>query len=151
MAKASSKKTIKGVEYSFSKIDARKQFHIIRRVGTLINELTSAFSKINFADIESIKSINPLEALAPIAKTLSKMSDKKADYVIFGLLDSVEMKQATGGYAKVNNGTHIMFEDVITMDMMLILAAQAMVENYASFFAAAVSALPEGSLKQNTP
>lgn len=125
---------VNGTEYRAGKIDARKQFHIVRRLAPVMGGMVG---------------VNDAEALEPLAKAIASLSDDDADYVLFGLLDCVSRKQANGlGWAKVSKGNALMFED-IDMAAMLKLAYNAMQANMQDFFAAIRSALNGQAQMQN--
>lgn len=113
---------LNGFEYRLQKLDARRQFHIMRRLSPMFAELASALK----SDTDSE------EALAPLANALANMSDADADYCLFGLLASVQRKQ-NGTFSKVAVENQLMFAD-ITMQAMLQLAFKAFQFNFESFF-----------------
>lgn len=124
---------VNGIEYRAGRIDARKQFHIVRRLAPVLSELAPAAGKPTAG----------VEVLTPLANAIAKLTDSDADYVIFGLLDCVKRKQDAGlGWAAVNTGTQLMFED-IDMPVMLQLAWQALKVNLSGFFSALPSDLKE--------
>lgn len=130
---------IEGRGYSVKKIDARTQFHIIRRLAPVLSELAPALKGSGNSD--------GLDMLPPIAGALAKLSDADADYCLFGLLQAVSRKQDNDlGYGAVSVGTSIMYDD-ITMPIMLQLAWKALSHNMSSFFAALPPGLKEASQK----
>ncbi len=128
-----------GITYRCGKIDARKQFHIVRRLAPVLSELAPAVGKPSAG----------ADVLTPLANALAKLSDADSDYVVFGLLDCVRRKQPDGlGWAQVNTGITLMFED-ITLPVMLQLAAKAFMYNLSGFFAALPSDLQGAIQKQS--
>jgi hypothetical protein len=118
--------SIDGIEYKAGKIDARKQFHIVRRLAPVMSAAAGGG-----------------DMLAMLAGAISKLSDDDADYVLFGLLDVVTRKQENGlGYAKISTGKALMFDD-ISMGAMLKIAAESFKENMQDFFTVIRSALKE--------
>ncbi len=134
-------------EFKLSKIDAFKQFHIVRRIVPILNDLLPAMGAISksMKGMEGKSEDEKLEQFAKIGKPvmdgLSKLSDEDANYVLFGLLASVEVKQAEhGNYAFiVRNGT-LMFPD-LDLPTLLQAAGRAFAFNMSGFF----SALPQAS------
>lgn len=121
-----------GHNYRIGVIDARSQFHIVRRLAPLLGEL---------APIAARAEMSAMEALPPLAAALAKLSDEDADYCIFGLLKAVQREQVGGlGWGPVCAGTAIAYQD-ITMPVMLQLAWHAASANLAGFFAALPSDL----------
>lgn len=115
--------TIKGKTYRAGRMDARRQFHVVRRLAPLLSGLT---------DLAALKS-DPMAALGPLAETIATMKDEDADYVLDACLEVTERQQAAGGWAKVMRHGSLMFEDLDMADM-LRLAGAALVENLGGFF-----------------
>lgn len=127
---------LEGRTYKVSKIDARTQFHIIRRLAPVLGEIAPA-----------LQGKGGLDALPPLANAVAKLTDEDADYVIFGLLKAVVRKQDQGlGWGSVTTGEQMMYDD-ITMPSMLKLAWQAFSFNMSGFFAALPSDLKEAAQK----
>lgn len=135
--------------YTVGKLDARKQFHIVRRLTPVISGLAGAAQG---ADIAAIRSGQvKLDQIAPLAEAISRMSDEDADYVLFGLLGVVKRKMPQGtGWAPVSAGPQMMFDD-IDMSEMLHLAWEAVSFNLGGFFAALPSDLTEASRTPSDP
>ncbi len=124
---------LNGHSYKCGTIDARKQFHIVRRLAPVMGNVAKGG-----------------EAIEAISAAVSQLSDDDADYVIFGLLACVTRKQDSGlGWAKVSNGNALMFSDIGMADM-LRLAFSAFEENMQDFFAVIRSNLKEQQLPQST-
>ncbi len=113
---------LNGFEYRVQKLNARAQFHIMRRLSPMLAELASAVNTVE----------NSEDALTPLASALARMSDADADYCLFGLLQAVKRKQ-NGALAKVAVENALMFDD-LDMAAMLRLAFKAFQFNFADFF-----------------
>lgn len=141
---------INGQKYKFAKIDALKQFHIVRRLAPIIGELLSAVGP-SFKEGQAV--LNDEEqftkALGPIAGAIGKLSDEEANYVLFSLLGSVQRHQAGGGWANiVATGHHtLMFQD-IELKAMFQLAVKAFSVNLGGFIDALPSGLKEAAVTQ---
>lgn len=120
---------LKGVGYRVQKLDARRQFHIMRRLSPMLAELAAAVQAD--AGLEN--------ALAPLANALASLTDADADYCLFGLLQSVQRKQ-NGTWSKVAVENNLMFAD-LEMQAMLQIAFKAFQFNFADFF----QSLPQAS------
>lgn len=128
---------LEGRTYRANKIDARTQFHIVRRLAPVLGEIAPA-----------LQGKGGLDALPPLANAVAKLTDSDADYVIFGLLNAVVRKQDQGlGWGPVATGEQLMYDD-ITMPLMLKLAWQSFSFNMSGFFAALPSDLKEAAQKQ---
>lgn len=128
---------LEGRTYRANKIDARTQFHIVRRLAPVLGEIAPA-----------LQGKGGLDALPPLANAVAKLTDSDADYVIFGLLKAVVRKQDQGlGWGPVATGEQLMYDDT-TMPLMLKLAWQSFSFNMSGFFAALPSDLKEAAQKQ---
>ena len=128
---------LEGRTYRANKIDARTQFHIVRRLAPVLGEIAPA-----------LQGKGGLEALPPLASAVAKLTDSDADYAIFGLLKAVVRKQDQGlGWGPVATGEQLMYDD-ITMPLMLKLAWQSFSFTMSGFFAALPSDLKEAAQKQ---
>ena len=126
-----------GHTYRVGKLDARAQFHIVRRLAPVLGELAPA--------LQGGK--GGLDALPPIATAVAKLSDADADYCIFGLLKVVSRKQPNGlGWGPVSTDNLLMYDD-IGMPQMLKLAWEVLSFNMSGFFAALPSDLKEAAQK----
>lgn len=130
---------IEGQTYRIGKLDARAQFHIVRRLAPVLGELAPAIQGGN----------KGVEVLPPLAAAVAKLSDDDADYCIFGLLKVVSRKQPNGlGWGPVCTGNLLMYDD-ISMPVMLKLAWNSLSQNMQSFFVALPSDLKEVAQKLN--
>lgn len=116
-------------KYRTGRMDARRQFHVVRRLAPILSGLT---------DLKKMMG-EPLAALGPLADAVASMSDQDADYVINSCLSCVERQQSAGGWAKVMVDDALMFQD-LDMAAMLRLTWAVLQENLQGFF----DALPSG-------
>lgn len=127
-----------GRKFQLSKIDALKQFHIVRRVGPILSDLLPAMKdigKLQKSDIsEGEKLDNIAKFVTPIMEGLSKLSDADSELVLHNLLQSVEMQQVSGNWIRVSNGTLFVVQD-LELPALLNLAGRAFMFNLAGFFA----------------
>lgn len=127
-------------DFKLCKIDAFKQFHIVRRIAPILSELLPSLAgaqKIaNQKDLsESDKFEEFAKIAAPFMAGLSKLSDEDSNRVLFGLLASVEVKQESGNWAKVSTDSMLMMQD-LELPVLLQIAGKAFMFNLAGFFAA---------------
>ena len=131
--------TIGGVEFKFSKLDAFKQFHITRKVGPVLADLLPAMKSAKaIQSQENMSEEDKFDKMAeladPLLKGLAKLSDADSEFILNGLLYSVEMKQAvTGNWARVSDGKMMMIQN-LELPVILQLAGKAFVYNLAGFF-----------------
>lgn len=127
--------------FKLSKIDAFKQFHIVRRIAPLLADLLPSMKDAK--DLKSIESMNEAEKLeklaafvTPIMLGLSKLSDEDADFVMTGLLSSVEIQQEPAkNWAFVARNGMMMIQD-LDLPVLLQVAGRAFMFNLSGFFGA---------------
>ncbi len=129
---------IGGRHFSLTKLDAFKQFHIVRRVGPILTLLLPNLAALKGAS-EATDESGRLEQMArvatPILEGLSKLSDADAEYVLHGLLSCVEVQQSTGNWAKVFANGFMMIND-LELPILMQVAGRAFAYNLSGFFAA---------------
>ena len=70
---------LNGKEYRAGVIDARKQFHIVRRLAPIFGNMAAGG-----------------DTAVMLANAIGSLSDDDADYVLFGLLAVVKRKEDNG-------------------------------------------------------
>ena len=129
---------INGKQFKLSKINALKQFHIVRKIGPILSDMVPVLQKIAKENTESKSESEKLESAGelagPIMLGLSRLSDKDAEFVLFNLLAAVEMNQGSN-WARISNGEVLMFDN-LDMPTMLNAAGRAFMFNMSGFFAA---------------
>ena len=125
-------------KFKLNKINAFRQFHIVRRIGPILSDLLPSMTTMK--KVSSSSELSEMEKFdefakiaAPLMTGLSKLSDKDADYVLFGLLSSVEILQDTGNWAKVATDSMLMMQDM-ELPVLLQIAGRAFAFNLAGFF-----------------
>jgi hypothetical protein len=118
-----------GFQYRIGKIDARKQFHVARRLAPLLAGMS------NVPD----KSQGFAAFLGPLTDALSGMSDQDVDYVLDICLGACKRIQPSGHPAPVMVRGGLMFED-IDMGQMIQLAVKVIQVNLGGFFPDAAAA-----------
>jgi len=130
-----------GREFKCLKVDAIRQFHIVRRIGPILSDLVPGIVKLQKAgkDESKMSEAEKLEqfavVLTPLMEGFSKLKDEDADYVLMGLLSAVEMKQAQGNWMRVAQNSFLMVQDM-DLAIMMQLAGRAFMHNLSGFFAA---------------
>lgn len=122
---------INGQSYRIGRLDAKKQFHVARRLAPLLAGLGGALKgeAKGFA-----------EMVAPIAEALAKMSDEDTDYVIDTCLAVVARQQGEGFQSVMVKGGGLIFQD-IDLPAMLQITVAVIQQNLGSFFPGGPSAL----------
>jgi hypothetical protein len=127
-----------GRQFKLGKIDAFKQFHIVRRLGPILGDLIPVAQKISGANLASMseeeKFSHLSQLLTPVMNGLSKLSDKDANLVLLGLCSSVEMHQPqSNNWARVSTTEVLMFQD-LSLPTLLQVAGRAFMFNLSDFF-----------------
>lgn len=128
-----------GRQFKLNKINALKQYHIVRRIGPIMGELLPALNKISkIQDTKKLNADQEFDQIAtfasPIMHGISKLSDADSEFVLFSLLASVEMKQTSGNWAKVANDNMLMMQDM-ELPTLLKIAGRAFAFNLSGFLA----------------
>jgi hypothetical protein len=122
-------------KFKLNKIDAFKQFHIVRRIGPILSELIPVAQKLSKLSAEQMNE-SQFESIAPILTGISKLSDEDANKVLLGLCSAVEMFQpASNSWSRVATDAGLMFHD-LEFPTLLQIAGRAFQYNMAGFFAA---------------
>lgn len=142
---------LNGNHYVIGKLNAIQQFHVVRRLAPVLSELKGVMAEVRAG--KTPESIDPFVALIPVVEVISKMPDAEAEEVIFKLLAAVEMKQSSGGYAKLTSApdnlgrVSLMFND-LDLPTMMQLAVKVLMFNLGNFLNAFQSPSPDANLKQ---
>ncbi len=137
---------VKGIQYKPTRMDAKKQFHITRRltpfiVGMLSHLPKEAIAAAMTADKKNIDlnaivdQVNPMDMIVPIMENLAKMPDADVDYVLDNCLEHCQrsLGQDRGwGPVKVV-GSAPQYAD-IDMIVMLQIAWNVIQANIGNFF-----------------
>lgn len=124
--------------YQIGRLDARKQFHVARRLAPVLGGLAKAFGSGKVANID------PLAAIEPMGQVIAAMPDTDVDYVLNACLTACSRKTAAG-WAPVQapNGA-LMYGD-LDMGTMLQLVFKVLEANLAGFFSALPSISAAGA------
>lgn len=126
---------VDGQTYRSGKMNARTQFHVLRRVAPAVAQLT-AFSTGQ----------GGAAALPALVDAISKLSDEATDYVLDQCLAVVERKQGDAGWHKVLPAGlsiaqgRLQFADIDMMAMLQIVS-YVLRDNYQALFQGGLAAL----------
>jgi|SRR5665213_626046 len=121
-------------KFKLNKIDAFKQFHIVRRLAPILGDLLPVAHKLSKVSPDQMGE-DQFQALSPIMVGISKLSDEDANRVLLGLCSAVEMQQMpAGNWARVATDAGLMFQD-LELSVLLQVAAKAFMYNLSGFFA----------------
>ncbi|NTG00110.1 hypothetical protein G6L30_08250 [Agrobacterium rhizogenes] len=105
---------INGVKYRSGTMDAMTQFHVVRRLGPI------------FDDLKDLLDHKVEKGFAIVAQAISKISDTDAEYVISSCMAVVQREQSGGtGWANVWSvqAKRPMFDDIDMPSMLRIVFA----------------------------
>lgn len=126
-------------KFKLSKINALKQFHIVRRIAPILGEMAPMLkdlSRVKKSE-DSMSEDDKLEQIAkfisPMMNGMSKLSDQDSNLVLMGLLCAVEVQQSGGNWAPIARGDNLMFED-LELPVLLNAAGRSFMYNMAGFF-----------------
>ena len=131
-------------EFKVRKLNAKKQFHIFRRMAPIFAELLPHLSEIKKLDGASQEQqLIAIGTLAvPFLNGLSKLSDVDADTVLYGLLSAAEGQMPQGNWARVAaDNNMLMMEDLDLIPTLISIAVKAFMYNLSGF----LSAVPQAS------
>lgn len=133
--------TIGGRKFKLGKIDAFRQFHIVRRIGPLLAEFFPGLAAMaksqgksaSMTEEEKLEEFG--KVLQPVMDGLSKLSDADADYVLLRLLGAVEVHQPEfGSWAKIATDQGVVMQN-LELPILLQCAGRALMFNMSGFFA----------------
>lgn len=134
-----------GRKFKLSKLDAFKQFHIVRRLGPILGDVITAMQGAGklpkVKGLEELSEIEKLDQIAklvtPIMNGLSKLSDEDANKVLLGLCSAAEVQQQPiGNWARVANESGLLMQD-LDLPILIQVAGRAFAYNLTGFFAIA--------------
>ncbi|TDV39527.1 hypothetical protein C7405_101646 [Paraburkholderia caballeronis] len=131
-----------GHRYQIGRMSAMQQFHVSRRIATVLPPLIRTYLDLQSSDIPLTKNLKLLAtSIEPVMDALSHMRDDEAEYVVGACLRVVE-RQHANGWARVWSTTQnvCMFDD-IDMGAMLTLAGHVIVGNLGSFIQGLLTSL----------
>ncbi len=129
-------------KFKCGKLDAFRQFHIVRRIGPLLSDLFPALGRISktqkeLAGLSEEEKFDEIaEAIGPILEGFSKLSDADSEYVLYRLLSVVEVQQPeyNGAWAKVSTDTQLIMQ-TLELPVLLQAAGRSLMFNMSGFFA----------------
>lgn len=127
-------------EHSFKvgKMNAFKQFHVVRRLAPILGDLIPIMQKLEKMPAAA-RDEAMLEMLSPALTGLSKLSDEETNKILLSLLECVHVQQGPAWAAVVLDGK-LMFEQ-FDLPVLLQAAGKAFAHNLSGFF----QGLPQSS------
>ncbi|WP_205168876.1 phage tail assembly chaperone [Burkholderia sp. LMG 13014] len=127
-------KEVGGQRYQLGKMSAMQQFHVSRRIATVLPSLIRTYIDMTSSDVPLTKNLKLLAtSIEPVMDALSQLKDEDAEYVVSACLRVVE-RQREGGWARVWSPTqNVCMYDDIDMGSMLTLTGFVIMENLGPF------------------
>lgn len=133
---------INGHTYRFDRMDARKQFHVARKVGPLLAMMGNVAAAVGHlptaaeaqAEKEQEAAGRFLLFMGPLAERLQEMSTADLDFVIDTCLSTAHRKEGDRWAPVMAGDGHTMMFADITMQTMLQITMGALRENLGNFF-----------------
>lgn len=97
---------INGVQYRAQAMDARRQFHVARRLSSVLSPSADAIGKLA-PDADSKAGF--IAAIDGFFEALSSLPDDQLDYVIDACLDTVSRKDG-GAWSPIRRGGAMMYD-----------------------------------------
>lgn len=122
-----------GRKFKLSKMDAFKQFKVVRKIAPILGEIFPAAQKFSKAETGDQDQMLMVTA---IMNGMSKLSDADADSVLLSLCSCVEVQQMPiGNWARVSNDSMLIMQD-LELPILLQIAGKAFMYNLSGFFLA---------------
>ena len=133
---------INGVQYRASTMDARRQFHVARRLSSVFGPSTDALSKVK-SDADTKTSI--VAAINGFFDALGTLPDDQLDYVIDACLDTVSRKDGTQ-WSPIRRGGAMMYDlDLFTQSAIVYHVVRGALDGFFGSLPASVRDLLKGS------
>ena len=135
-------KEVNGKNYRFGKIDAIKQFHIVRRLAPALASVGLSLAKLK-------QTANASDLLAPAFDVISKMSDEDSEFVIYTCLRAVQRQDGQGAgvgwVSLVPTSQNVVAYNDIDLPTMMQLVMWALRANLEGFFSGLTVETPSAS------
>lgn len=126
---------INGVQYRAQTMDARRQFHVARRLSAVLSPSADALGKVA-PDADS--KTNIVAAINGFFDALSSLPDDQLDYVIDACLDTVSRKDGTQ-WSPIRRGGAMMYDlDLYTQGAIVYHVVRGALDGFFASLPAAV-------------
>ena len=124
--------TIKDKTFDSGRLNAFQQLHVVRRLAPVTERLVALAGSAG----------DPEAFLGPLARTVGELPDADVDYILNACLAVTQIRQDTGGFARLRVNGVVMFP--LDLTMLLGIAAHVLKDNLSGFFADLPSVCGEG-------
>lgn len=116
---------IDGKLYKIQSMNVFTQFHVARRLAALAPAIVSYIS-------QPVANREIMQLFYPMTQVLSTMDEDDVNYILQNCMNVVMRKQ-DNGWAKIQSGSNLMFDD-IAMPVMMKLVWEVIQKDIVSFF-----------------
>ncbi|MFQ8889033.1 MAG: phage tail assembly chaperone [Bilophila wadsworthia] len=113
--------TIKDKTFDSGRLNAFQQLHVVRRLAPVTERLVALAGSAG----------DPEAFLGPLARTVGELPDADVDYILNACLDVTQIRQDTGGFARLRVNGVVMFP--LDLTMLLGIAAHVLKDNLSGF------------------
>lgn len=144
--------TVRGVTYRLEKMDARTQWHVVRRIAPLVYaSLPVIVGAMRAESAESALGV-ATETMKPLVDALSGLSDEDSNYVLDTCLATVRRPNGMGQYVSAFlRGGLAQFEEDGDMVVQLTLTAHVIWSGLSGFFSDVRGMFPAASTDPTSP
>ena len=139
---------VDGEQYSIDKMDAIKQFQVVRRLTPVLAALFKSIDVDEKPETENAEQMAKevihgfLSNAGPLADALAGMSDEQVENIIYPCMAVVKRAQGPAwAPIKAPGQNKLMFADINGMTLVK-LTIEVLKENFANFFSGVLSAQP---------
>ena len=129
--------TVKAIDYKIGKMNAMKQFHVMRRLTPLLGEMAS---------VQESQGAKLEELLPVVAKAFSSLSDEDSEYIFNQCLNVLERQEAGGSWHKVRHAGATMY--TLSLMELMQLSYEVLQYNFKDFFTELGLSMPLLASKQ---
>lgn len=125
---------INGVQYRAQAMDARRQFHVARRLSAVLAPSADAINGVKDSDSKGAF----IAAVNSFVDAISKLPDDQLDYVIDACLDTVSRKDGTQ-WSPIRRGGAMMYDlDLYTQGVIVYHVVRGALDGFFASLPAAV-------------
>lgn len=132
---------INGVQYRASAMDARRQFHVARRLSSVLSPSADAINGVKGGDSKAAF----VAAVNSFVDAVSKLPDDQLDYVIDACLDTVSRKDGSQ-WSPIRRGGAMMYDlDLYTQGAIVYHVVRGALDGFFASLPAAVRDMLKGA------
>jgi hypothetical protein len=123
-----------GKQYSFTKLDAFTQLHVARRIAPILTSLGTSISDMVSAGKQLSGDDQMMMMVGKATEVVARMTDDDVNYVIKACMNVTRRQAEDGRWTKVLQGSQLMFDSDMDMQVLLRLTVEVIKVNMGGFF-----------------